>query len=143
MSYKKQQVESTLKRTISRIVTQRLSDPRIEGMVSVTRVDVAPDGHQALVYVSVLPDKSGPKSLHGLRHAAGRIHSLVSKNVAMRYVPRLAFRLDESLKKQATVLEAIQRGIQQDGAMAEDRNLETDGGESAWARNLSSEDTSS
>ena len=96
MSYKKQQVESALKRAISQVVTQRLSDPRIEGLVSVTRVDVAPDGHQALVFVSVLPDKSGPLSLHGLRHAAGRIHSLVSKNVSMRYVPRLVFRLDET-----------------------------------------------
>jgi len=116
MGYKKQQVESTLKRSISRVLSRRLSDPRVLGMVSVTRVDVSPDLHHALVYVSVLPDKFGPKSLHGLRHAVGRIHSLVRKDVAMRVVPRLEFRLDDSLKKQASVFDAIRRGLDQEGA---------------------------
>jgi len=135
MSHRKQQVQSTLKRSISQIVSQRLADPRIGAMVSVTRVEVVSGGHEALVFISVLPAKDSSKSLHGLRHAAGRIHSLVTKSVSMRYVPRLVFRLDETLKKQATVFEAIQRGIQQDGVLAEDHILDAGGGESALTGN--------
>lgn len=93
MSYRRQQVESTLKRVISRVLARQLSDPRIVGMVSVTHVDVSPDWRHALVYVSVLPDKVQQKSVHGLRHAAGRIHSLVRKEMAMRVVPQFEFRV--------------------------------------------------
>lgn len=140
MTFKKQQVESTLKRAISQVLTRRLSDPRIVGMVSVTHVDVSPDGHNALVYVSVLPDRDGPKSLHGLRHAAGRIHALVRKNVSMRCVPRLEFRLDESLKKQASVLDAIRRGVDQDRVIAEQRSGDVDDYRPAWASESRSEE---
>ena len=118
MSYKKQQVESTLKKAISDVVSRRLSDPRIVGLVSVTRVDVSPDGLNAKVYISVLPEKHSSKSLHGLRHAAGRIYLLMRKSVSMRKVPRLTFHLDETLKREATVLDAIHRGIDQDGVGA-------------------------
>ncbi len=118
MSYRRQQVESTLMRVISRVLARRLSDPRIMGMVSITHVDVSPDWHCAQVYVSVLPDKYQQKSLHGLRHAAGHIHRLVCKEMAMRVVPRLEFRVDDSLKKQARVLDDIRKGIDQDRVTA-------------------------
>ena len=63
------------------------------------------------MYVSVLPDRYQQRSVYGLNHAAGRIYSLVRKAVVMRHVPRLTFRLDDSLKKQDEVFEAIRRGI--------------------------------
>ena len=127
MSYRKQQVESTLKRTISQVLSRRLSDPRIVGMVSITRVDVSPDMHNATVYISVLPDTYQRRSLGGLRHAARHIHSLVQSAVAMRTVPRLSFQLDESLKKQNEIFEAIDRGMRQDGGAVQEN---TEGQES-------------
>lgn len=114
MSIRKQQVESTLKRAISTVLTRHLSDPRIEGLISVTRVSVSPDLREAYVYVSIAPAKNQSKAIHGLRHASRHIHSLVSKLVALNTVPRLDFRLDETLKKQADVFQAIQRGIQRE-----------------------------
>ncbi len=128
MGYRKKQVESTLKRAISQVLGQRLSDPRIVGMVSVTRVDVTPDWHEAFVYVSVLPQKHQQRTVRGLCHAAGHIGSLLRKQVALRAVPRLTFRLDESIKKQDTVLEAIRRGVAQDQA-------------NVWSRDAGREDS--
>jgi len=120
MGYRKQQVESALRRAISQILARGLSDPRVHGMVSVTHVEVTSDWHSAFVYVSVLPEKDQKKSLHGLRHAAGHIHSLLRKAVSVRMVPRLEFRLDSTLKKQDVVLDAIHRGVHQD-TIAEDQ----------------------
>ncbi len=111
VSHRKQQIESTLKRLVSRVLSRGLSDPRITGLVSVTQVDVAPDGHEATIYVSVLPEKDQSRTIHGLSHAAGYISSIVRKEVAMRTVPHLRFCLDESLKKQASVFEAIESGL--------------------------------
>ncbi len=115
MGFRKQQVESTLKRSISTVLTRDISDPRITGMVSVTRVDVSPDLHTALVFVSISPDKYEKRTIQGLRHASGYVYSLVRKSLRMRTVPHLEFRLDETLKKQAAVFEAIQRGLEADG----------------------------
>jgi ribosome-binding factor A len=115
MSRRKEQVESTLMRTIAQVLQRQISDPRIVGLVSITRVKVSPDMKEAYVYVSVMPQKYESKTLHGLRHATGHIHGLVCKLVALRQVPRLDFRLDESLKKQAAVELAIRDGLQRTG----------------------------
>jgi ribosome-binding factor A len=111
MSFRKQQVESLLKRTISELLVRKVSDPRIEGMVSVTSVDVSPDLSQATVRVSILPSKHEKTTVAGLNHAASYIHGLVRKAVSLRTVPHLTFRLDSELKRQAAVIEAINRGV--------------------------------
>jgi ribosome-binding factor A len=125
MSFRKQQVESTLKRAIAAVLTRELADPRIEGLISVTRVSVSPDLHEAMVFISVVPAKNQSKAIHGLRHAAGHIHSLVGKHVAMKAVPRLDFRLDETLKKQADVFQAIQRGLERETQESADGEAES------------------
>ncbi len=109
MSNRLKQIESELKKALSQVFLRKLSDPRIEGMISITRVQVSPDLHDAFVYISVLPDKHQKKTLYGLRHAATYIHRLVSDEVAIKTVPHLDFRLDDSLKKQAVVFEALAR----------------------------------
>lgn len=114
MSHRKEQVQSTLQRAISQVLARQISDPRIVGMISVTRIDISPDLRNAKVYVSVLPEKYQQRSVQGLRHASGHIYSLVCKVVALRIVPKFDFRLDESLKKQDAVFEDIRRGLEQD-----------------------------
>lgn len=110
--FRKQQVESALKRIVGKVLAHQLSDPRIVGMISVTHVDVSPDLHNASVYVSVLPEKFERRTLQGLQHATRYIHSLVCKGVAMKSVPHLEFRLDKTMKKEAAIFDAIRRGIE-------------------------------
>ena len=76
-------------------------------MVSVTKVGVEPDLSRAVVHVSVLPEEVGELTLRGLRHAAGRIRSELGRGTRLRHVPRLSFRLDESIKKQARLEAAL------------------------------------
>ena len=111
MSHRKPQVESVLKRALSEVLTRRMSDPRIEGLVSITQVDVSPNLHEAQVFVSVLPEKYEKRTIAALSHGAGHIHTLLCKAVRMRAVPRLVFRLDGSIKKQNAVFDAITRAI--------------------------------
>lgn len=114
MSFRKQQVESTLKRAVSRVLTQKLSDPRVTGMISVTRVDVSPDFHNALVYISVLPESAQKNTLNGLKHAVGHIYKSVRALVALKTVPNLEFRLDAAFKKEVAVLGAIRRAVERE-----------------------------
>jgi ribosome-binding factor A len=127
MSHRKEQVESTLQRAVSEVLMRRISDPRIEGMVSVTRVRVSDDFKNADVYVSVLPDKYEKRTLAGLRAAAGHIYGHVMKAMAIRTVPRLDFQLDTELKKEEAIFDAIAKGLDREGLDASQVTHNTEG----------------
>lgn len=124
MTHRIEKIESTLKRSISEVIQKRLSDPRLEGFISITRVQVSPDMHQAFVYVSVMPEQKQKQVLSGLHHATGRIRSLVGKSLPTKTLPHLEFRLDESLKIQARVHDAIHRGMERSGPPPEEESPE-------------------
>ncbi len=125
MSIRTQQIESTLQRAISEVVAKRLGDPRIAGLISITRVQVSPDLHNAYVYISVLPERHEKTSLHGLQSASRRIHALLRKAVRLRAIPQLEFRLDKSIKKEADVLDAIRQAVEREGPRSENDNTPT------------------
>jgi ribosome-binding factor A len=116
MSVHHEQVVSVLTRAVQNVLSRGLNDPRVRGMASVTSVRVSRDLNDATVMVSVLPEEQAELTVHGLRHAASHIRNEVGKQVRMRRLPHLTFKLDESLKKQAGVLAAIQRAVDTDGA---------------------------
>ena len=126
MSHKIAQVEATLSKAISQVLQRQISDPRIRGMVSITRIKVTSDLKQAFVHVSVLPEKYQRMTVDGLNHARVHIQHLTRKLVALRMVPHLEFRLDESLKKQAAVLKAIHEGVEKSGPESEDAEASAD-----------------
>ncbi|NBC10118.1 MAG: 30S ribosome-binding factor RbfA [Planctomycetes bacterium] len=115
MSHRLQQAESLLQRTVAQVLQRQVSDPRIAGLVGVTKVKVTPDFKRADVYVSVMPEKYEKRTLAGLRHATMHIQGKVKKLVALRTVPHLQFELDRSIKNQAAVEAAIRGGLDRTG----------------------------
>lgn len=111
MSHRKEQVESLLKRAVASVLQRGLADPRIKGLVSVTKVDVSPDLRNAAVYISITPEQYESRTLHGLKDATRHIQKQVNKAVKLRLVPHLEFRLDKGLKKQAEVFAAINEAM--------------------------------
>jgi len=101
MTHRPDQVASLIQRAVQTALSRGLNDPRIRGLVSVTRVRVDDALSQAAIYVSVLPTEHADLSLKGLEHAAARIRKQLGKAVTLRRMPRLSFHLDETLKKQA------------------------------------------
>ncbi len=116
MNHRVAQIESTLMKAIAQVLQRDLADPRVDAFVSITRVKVSPDLADATVFVSVMPAEKQSKNIHGLKSATRHIRSLVLKKMAMRTVPRLRFELDESLKKQAEIYDAIRRGNEKTSA---------------------------
>ncbi len=98
---RKRKIESLLRETVSLMVLNgELKDPRINSMVTITDVDIAPDTRDAKIYVSVLSDLKGKDEIvHILNHAAGFIQKLLSRRVRLRYTPRLTFHRDDSLER--------------------------------------------
>ena len=128
MSHKIAQVEAVLSRAISKVLQSKISDPRIRGMISITRMKVTSDMKTAFVHVSILPEQYQRLTVDGLNHARVHIQHLVRKEVALRIVPHFEFRLDESLKRQAEIYSAINEGMKKTGAEDADEVGEGDDG---------------
>lgn len=95
-----QRISEEIKKVVSDLIFNRLNDPRISSMTTVTRVDVTRDLSFAYVYISVLGDeKEKEDSLLGLNSAKGFIRKEIGSRVEMRHVPEPIFRLDESIEK--------------------------------------------
>ena len=132
MAHRHEKIESTLQRVISEVLQRRISDPRLEGFISITRVQLSPDMREAFVYVSVLPAHKQRRVLGGLQHASSHIRTLVGRAMVIKTLPRLEFRLDETLKTEAGVYDAIRRGLDRTGLPRED--------EDAWPPSSSEEE---
>ena len=86
-------VESQLKEIVGEEVSA-LSDPRINGLVTVTGVRVSPDLAQATVFYSVLSGEDLEGAHEGLQSAAGRIQGAIGAQTRMKRTPRLRFEPD-------------------------------------------------
>lgn len=115
MTKRVEQVASALHRGVADILRQGLSDPRVTGLISVTRVDVSPDLKNAFVYVSVFPEKYQKRVMAGLSHATRHVQTELREKVDMRIVPRIEFRYDEQLAKQNQVLGAVSEAMRRTG----------------------------
>jgi len=108
MKVRQLKVAAQLRRLISDILARQLADPRVNGLITITHVEVTPDFREARVGLSILGQKGSVETvLAGIRSATRHIQSEVGKGLAMRTIPRLAFELDETLKKEAEILRQI------------------------------------
>jgi ribosome-binding factor A len=112
MSGRTRKVESQLKEIAGEEVAS-LSDPRIQGLVTVTGVRVSPDLAQATVFYSVLAEEDAEAAHEGLQSAAGRVQAAVGAQTRLRRTPRLRFERDPVVD-QATRIEAALREVRTD-----------------------------
>lgn len=59
--YRSGRINEEVKKEVSSIIREDIKDPRMSGMVSVTKVDVTKDLRYAKVYVSIFGDKQVKK----------------------------------------------------------------------------------
>ena len=92
------------------VIQRDLADPRLAGFPSITRVKVSPDLSVADVYVTVMGTPGAQTAaLNALRHSSGLMRSRLANCLTIRVAPYLKFHLDEQLRKEMAVLEALRR----------------------------------
>lgn len=108
MSRRTERLASVIQRELMDVIMRELSDPRLTGMPSITRVKVSEDLSIADVYVTIMGTLGQQTAaLNALRHSAGLMRSKLAKSLTLRSPPYLKFHLDEQLKKEMGVLEAL------------------------------------
>jgi ribosome-binding factor A len=94
--HRPERVGEQIREEVAEIVAGELTDPRI-GLVAVTEVRVSSDLKHATVFVSLTgTSEEQQASLKGLEAAVGYIRRELAQRLAMRRVPELVFRRDDS-----------------------------------------------
>jgi len=104
-----QRINEQLKKEVGQIIHDELNDPRV-GFVTITRVDVTADLHQARVYFSVLgTDKQKRDTRVGLSRSAGFIRKLIGQRVKLRHTPQILFKPDENAEYSIRISEVLEK----------------------------------
>jgi ribosome-binding factor A len=110
MAHNVERLASLIREEISETMLREVKDPRLSGIISITRVDVAQDMKYARVFVSALVEKDErQKIVDSLSNAAGFMRSELARKLRLRHTPVLDFRWDDSIEHGAHILELLDR----------------------------------
>jgi ribosome-binding factor A len=91
-------LEEDLRREIAWAIANRVRDPRVPEVVTVTEIVLAPDTRNATVMVSIFGEEVVQKqAIEVLNKAAPFIQNIVAPRIRTKHFPRLYFKLDKSL----------------------------------------------
>ncbi|HOJ27475.1 MAG TPA: 30S ribosome-binding factor RbfA [Spirochaetota bacterium] len=109
MGFRKQKLETQIKKLVGTLIVTEIKDPRI-GFVTVTNVELSKDYAYADVYVSVLGDENTKKkSMAGLQSARGFIQYRVGKALSIRTIPEIRFHLDTSIEEGVDMVNLLEK----------------------------------
>ena len=91
-------VEEEIKKIVSKLIDQGLKDPRINGLVSVTKVEVSKDMKYCKVFVSMLGTKDKDEAMKGLNSAKGIVRREIGNNIRTFNTPEVKFVFDDSME---------------------------------------------
>jgi ribosome-binding factor A len=101
-----ERINEEVKKEISTMIQNDLKDPRISGIISVTKVHVTKDLKFAQIYISILgADKA--EVMEGIKSSAGFMRKELGKRMQIRILPELQFKLDESMEYGTHIDEVI------------------------------------
>jgi ribosome-binding factor A len=110
MSRRTERLASTIRSELAEIIMRELSDPRLTGLPSITRVKVSDDLGIADVYITVMgTEGQQTAALNALKHAAGLMRTRLTKSLTLRVAPYLNFHIDENLKKELAMQELLRK----------------------------------
>ncbi len=85
-------------------IFRKLKDPRVQGLISIVRVDVSSDLSYCTVYISAMEGLDRAKeAVKGLKSASGFIRHELGTRLPLRKVPQLSFRATDSIEHGANI----------------------------------------
>lgn len=102
MSRRTLRVSELLREELSALLQRSVRDPRLNRMLSITSVSVSNDLKQATVFVSAMGTEEEKSEVEkGLEAAGSYLRRSLGERLSLRYIPRLAFQLDDSIERGA------------------------------------------
>lgn len=92
-----------IKRELTAIFRE-LKDPRVQGLISIVRVEVTSDLSFCTAYISAMGGMEQAKTaVTGLKSASGFIRHELGSRLKLRHVPELVFKATDSIEYSANI----------------------------------------
>ena len=103
--YRAGRLGEEIRKIVSSMLISQIKDPRLSSMISISGVDVTKYVSYATIYVSTLDfskdaaekEANEREILAGLASASGLFRKEVGRQIRMRRVPQLIFKMDHSM----------------------------------------------
>jgi ribosome-binding factor A len=119
-------IEDQIQRILSDLVRTQVRDPRLAGVI-ITAVKISKDLGVAWVYYTVLQAEGETENLEdAFASATGFLRSRLGKELTVRRVPELRFRLDSTESYARDMDELIQAAVLKDHPAGEDEDKGAD-----------------
>ena len=106
-------INEDIQRELASLI-RTVKDPRVHGLISITRVDTTTDLRYCRVYVSVLDHSDVKEVVKGLKSAAGYLRRELGRVLTLRYTPELQFIEDDSIERCVRMVSRIDRVLEED-----------------------------
>lgn len=93
-----ERIEEEIKKIVSKLIDNGIKDPRVNGLISVTKVDVSKDMKYCKIYVSMLGTKDKDEALKGLDSAKGVVRKEIGEKIRTFNTPEVKFIYDDSME---------------------------------------------
>ena len=112
MTRRMEKVADLLQTEIAELLQREVKHPALSDvMISITRVEVAPDLSTARVHVSIMAEPDVEKdAMEALERTEPFLHHELMKRLRMRQVPRMKFLVDHSIAEGARLTD-LMRGV--------------------------------
>lgn len=99
-----------LYREIAWVISNKLRDPRISSVITITELNLAHDMRNATVFVSIYSNQNKHENvISALNGAAAFIQKTVSERISLKHFPKLCFKIDHSLDHSERINELFKK----------------------------------
>ncbi|MEI6308168.1 MAG: 30S ribosome-binding factor RbfA [bacterium] len=106
---RREKLQEAIRELIATVIHRELKDPRV-GFVTITKVEMTPDGRSVKVFFSVLgAAEQIQRTIEGLTKAQGFLQKRVAEHLQMRFAPHVQIVYDDSLEKAMQVQQLLRR----------------------------------
>jgi len=90
-------VEEEIKKIVGTLIDNGIKDPRVNGLISVTKVIVSKDMKYCKIYVSMIGTKDIEEAMKGLDSAKGVVRKEIGSKIRTFNTPEVKFIYDDSM----------------------------------------------
>ena len=142
VNYRNGRINEEIKKEVSNTIQNKIKDPRLSAMVSVTKVDTTKDLSYTKIYVSIFGSEIAKKeSIQALKSSTGLMRKEIGAHVKLRHVPQVIIELDETIER-AIHLEGIFHQIKAKEKLDEENISEEVSTEKDGSKEVSREEVS-
>ncbi len=123
-NFRSGRIGEEIKKIISEMLVSGLRDPRLERFMSISAVEVTSDHSYATVFISALgaAEEEKEEILTAFKSAGGFLRREVGKQMQLRHVPELRFKMDTSLEyglHMSKIIDEVNKDIKSDDTSEE------------------------